>query len=79
MYDFVNFYTDNILHIYYSVYKIVNTAFSIVGKVNYFWGGKSSVIEWDDRWGKLMTITSKGSSTTGMKRPFGVDCSGYVT
>jgi cell wall-associated NlpC family hydrolase len=59
--------------------KIVKTAYSIVGKVNYFWGGKSSSIGWDKRWGTLMTVTSKGSATTGTKRPFGLDCSGYVT
>ena len=27
---------------------------SLVGKVNYFWGGKSSAIGWDPRWGTLM-------------------------
>ncbi|WP_026894262.1 C40 family peptidase [Clostridiisalibacter paucivorans] len=58
---------------------IVETACSILGKVNYFWGGKSKAIGWDNRWGKLMTVTSKGSPTTGSKRPFGLDCSGYVT
>ena len=28
----------------------VKTAFSLVGKVSYFWGGKSSAIGWDSRW-----------------------------
>lgn len=59
--------------------KIIETACSILGKVNYFWGGKSTAIGWDKRWGQLMTVTSKGSPTTGSKRPFGLDCSGYVT
>lgn len=52
---------------------------SIVGQVNYFWGGKSSAIGWDSRWGTDMEVTSPGSSTTGTVRPFGLDCSGYVT
>ena len=52
---------------------------SIVGQVNYFWGGKSSAIGWDSRWGTDMEVTSAGSSTTGTMRPFGLDCSGYVT
>ena len=32
---------------------VVRTACSLVGKVNYFWGGKSLVIGWDVRWGEL--------------------------
>ena len=59
--------------------RVVRSAKSIVGKVNYFWGGKSSSIGWDKRWGKQMEVTSKGSFTTGTIRPFGLDCSGYVT
>jgi cell wall-associated NlpC family hydrolase len=59
--------------------RVVRSAKSIVGKVNYFWGGKSSSIGLDKRWGKQMEVTSKGSSTTGTIRPFGLDCSGYVT
>jgi cell wall-associated NlpC family hydrolase len=52
---------------------------SIVGQVSYFWGGKSTAIGWDNRWGTDMEVTSLGSSTTGTIRPFGLDCSGYVT
>lgn len=58
---------------------IAEIAKSIVGKVNYFWGGKSAVIGWDSRWGTEMEVTSLGSSTTGTVRPFGLDCSGFVT
>ena len=32
---------------------VVRTACSLVGKVNYFWGGKSLVLGWDARWGEL--------------------------
>ena len=57
----------------------MEVAYSLVGKVNYFWGGKSEVIGWDSRWGTPMKVTSAGSSTTGMTLPFGLDCSGFVT
>jgi cell wall-associated NlpC family hydrolase len=52
---------------------------SLEGRVNYFWGGKSSAIGWDSRWGTSMEVTAPGSSTTGTYRPFGLDCSGFVT
>ena len=57
---------------------VVRTACSLVGKVNYFWGGKSLVIGWDSRWGELRQVTAAGSSTTGTYRPYGLDCSGFV-
>ncbi|AFV01069.1 MULTISPECIES: NlpC/P60 family protein [unclassified Dehalobacter] len=56
----------------------VLAAYSLLGKVNYFWGGKSTVIGWDSRWGTLTKVTAEGSPTTGTVRPFGLDCSGYV-
>ena len=31
--------------------EIIETACQLVGKVNYFWGGKSLVLGWDSRWG----------------------------
>ena len=57
---------------------VVRTACSLVGKVNYFWGGKSLVIGWDARWGGVWQVTAAGSSTTGTYRPYGLDCSGFV-
>ena len=57
---------------------VVRTACSLVGKVNYFWGGKSLVIGWDARWGELRQVTAAGSYTTGTYRPYGTDCSGFV-
>ena len=57
---------------------VVRSACSLVGKVNYFWGGKSLVIGWDVRWGELRQVTAAGSSTTGTYRPYGLDCSGFV-
>lgn len=57
---------------------VVRTACSLVGKVNYFWGGKSLVFGWDAQWGELRQVTAAGSSTTGTYRPYGLDCSGFV-
>lgn len=57
---------------------VVLTAYQLLGKVNYFWGGKSLTLGWDSRWGTPMTVTAPGSSSTGTVRPFGLDCSGFV-
>lgn len=57
---------------------VVKAACSLVGKVNYFWGGKSYVLGWDSRWGQLQKVWAEGSTTTGTYRPFGLDCSGFV-
>ncbi len=58
---------------------VVKNAGSLVGKVNYFWGGKSMVKGWDSSWGTMRTVTAAGSPTTGTIRTFGLDCSGFVT
>lgn len=58
--------------------KAVKTALQLVGKVNYFWGGKSYGIGWDSRWGRLTKVTADGSPTTGTYRPYGLDCSGFL-
>ena len=58
---------------------IVEKSESLVGKVNYFWGGKSSALDWDNRWGTQVEVTSVGSLSTGQIKSFGLDCSGYVT
>lgn len=58
--------------------EAVETALSLVGKVGYFWGGKSLVIGWNSRWGTLREVTAAGSSTTGTYRPYGLDCSGMM-
>lgn len=57
---------------------VVETAYSLLGRVNYFWGGKSSAIGWDSRWGTPTKVTAAGSRTTGTIRPYGLDCSGFV-
>lgn len=57
---------------------IVTAAYSLVGKVGYFWGGKSSAIGWDPAWGTPAKVTAAGSTSSGMTRSYGLDCSGYV-
>ena len=57
---------------------VVTYALALVDKVNYFWGGKSLVLGWDDRWGELTEVTAEGSDTTGTEQPYGLDCSGFV-
>ena len=58
--------------------NVVLTAYSLLGKVHYFWGGKSLVLGWDNRWGTPMTVFADGSPSTGTVRPFGLDCSGFA-
>ena len=58
---------------------VVKNAASLVGKVNYFWGGKSSAIGWDSAWGTMQRVTAAGSPSSGTIRAFGLDCSGFVT
>ena len=57
---------------------VIKAATSLVGKVTYFWGGKSLVIGWDSRWGTIQQVWASGSETTGTYRPYGLDCSGFV-
>lgn len=57
---------------------VVTYALALVDKVDYFWGGKSLVLGWDDRWGESAEVTAEGSDTTGTEQPYGLDCSGFV-
>lgn len=57
---------------------VVETACKLVGKLNYFWGGKSLVLGWDSRWGTIQKVWAAGSPSTGTYRPYGMDCSGFV-
>ena len=57
---------------------VVETTVQLVGRVSYFWGGKSLTLGWDDRWGVPTEVTAAGSGSTGTIRPFGLDCSGFV-
>ena len=57
---------------------VVTYALALVDKVDYFWGGKSLVLGWDDRWGELTEVTAEGSDSTGTEQPYGLDCAGFV-
>lgn len=57
---------------------VVTYALALVDRVDYFWGGKSLVLGWDDRWDELTEVTAEGSDTTGTEQPYGLDCSGFV-
>lgn len=57
---------------------VVTYALALVDKVDYFWGGKSLVLGWDDRWGELTEVVAEGSDSTGTEQPYGLDCSGFV-
>ena len=57
--------------------EIMRTALSLVGRVPYFWGGKSGP-GWNDEWNKPKLVTSGGSVTSGTIRPYGLDCSGFT-
>lgn len=59
--------------------NVIAAAYSLVGKVGYFWGGKSTVIGEDPSWGSAATVDASGSKTSGSTRAYGLDCSGFVT
>ena len=59
--------------------QVVAAGYSLVGKIPYFWGGKSSVVGWDDRWGSPAEVTAAGTSASGTIQNYGLDCSGFVT
>jgi len=57
--------------------ELMRVALSLVGRVPYFWGGKSAA-GWNDEWNTPKLVTSEGSSSTGTIRPYGLDCSGFT-
>ncbi|MEG0720651.1 MAG: NlpC/P60 family protein, partial [Lachnospiraceae bacterium] len=59
--------------------RVVAAAYSLVGKVSYFWGGKSFSFGWDNRWGQSSVISATGSTDSGQVKSYGLDCSGYVS
>lgn len=59
--------------------QVIRSACSLVGRVSYFWGGKSEVIGWDTRWGVPTAITSDGNWQSETILPMGLDCSGLVS
>ena len=59
--------------------NVITAAYSLVGEVGYFWGGKSTVIGKDSSWGSAEKVSAEGSPSTGTVRAYGLDCSGFVT
>lgn len=57
--------------------QLIQTALTLVGKVSYFWGGKSAS-GWNNEWGTPKVVTAAGSEKTGTVRPYGLDCSGFI-
>ena len=50
---------------------LVQNALSLVGKVPYFWGGKSGP-GWNEEWGTPKLVTSAGSASSGQLRPYAI-------
>lgn len=59
--------------------NVISAAYSLVGEVGYFWGGKSTVLGKDPNWGQAAAVTAEGSGSSGTIRAYGLDCSGFVT
>ena len=59
--------------------NVITAAYSLVGEVGYFWGGKSTKIDEDPSWGTAEKVSAAGSASTGTVRAYGLDCSGFVT
>ena len=59
--------------------NVIIAAYSLVGEVGYFWGGKSTKIGEDPSWGTAEKVSAAGSASTGTVRAYGLDCSGFVT
>lgn len=57
--------------------ELIRAALSLVGKVPYFWGGKSAP-GWNDAWNTPRLVTAAGSKSTGTIRPYGLDCTGFT-
>ena len=59
--------------------NVIAAAYSLVGEVGYFWGGKSNHVGMNANWGTAEFVTASGSNSTGTLRAYGLDCSGFVS
>lgn len=57
--------------------QVIREALSLVGRVPYFWGGKSAA-GWNEDWNSPKLVSAPGSSSSGTIRPYGLDCSGFT-
>ncbi len=59
---------------------VVETAFSLVGKVTYLWGGKYNKLGWNEQWGLPCSVrTEQDGESVVVERTGGLDCSGFVS
>ena len=59
---------------------VVETAFSLVGKVTYLWGGKYNKLGWNEQWGLPCSVrTEQNGESVVVERTGGLDCSGFVS
>ena len=49
--------------------NVITAAYSLVGEVGYFWGGKSTAIGKDANWGHFMTNEFGGNIGAGVEYP----------
>ena len=56
--------------------QVVKTALSLVGKINYVWGGKYNRLGWNDGWASPDTADAADYKA---KPTGGLDCSGFVS
>ena len=45
--------------------NVITAAYSLVGEVGYFWGGKSTQIGKDSSWGSAEKVSAAGSASSG--------------
>jgi len=59
---------------------ILSNGLSLVGKVPYFWGGRSYSPGWNEKWNTMQMCCHAGSGRfqLGSYYPYGLDCSGFV-
>lgn len=57
--------------------ELIRVGLSLVGRVPYFWGGKSAA-GWNPEWNTPKLVTAAGSPSSGTVRPYGMDCSGFT-
>ena len=60
--------------------SVVEAAYSLVGKVTYYWGGKFNQLGWNPGWGLPHRTTKTVDGVTSVsEKNLGLDCSGFVS
>jgi hypothetical protein len=60
---------------------VVETAYSLVGRISYLYGGKFNALGWNSKWGmpQNVTVTDENGEKATKSKICGLDCSGYVS